>query len=431
MHPRGAALPQGRPHLVVPPGLRAAARRARVRRLPSRPPRHRVVQRRRHRRVPARRSSATWPRSSPGSRARTGATATSGCTARRTPASTRCRWRASGPEQLKAIIAIYGTDDRYTDDVHYRGGILKVLDLVDYCHYMTPMNALPPVPAVWGDGWREEWIRRVETSEPWALTWLREQLDGPYWRHGSVRPDYERIACPTMIIAGWADGYRNNSLPADGATARLRACRTGCWPDRGRTPPPSRPMPGPRIDSMPEMVAWWDRWLRGIENGVDDGLADDRPSMTCFVRSSTRPSPVLDESRRLLGARGVADAAGDRDDATARGATAVRRPGRRRRRRVDRLRRPPSLGAERRPAVRRRGLERVGVGRRVAHADGPPDGSAAGLAWTSRRPTSRSSCATCSTTARRRWSRAGPSTSAAATASRPTSRSSPARCTTS
>jgi putative CocE/NonD family hydrolase len=199
------------------------------------------------------------------------------------------------PEQLKAIIAIYGTDDRYTDDVHYRGGILKVLDLVDYCHYMTPMNALPPVPAVWGDGWREEWIRRVETSEPWALIWLREQLDGFYWRHGSVRPDYERIACPTMIIAGWADGYRNNSyrlterLRAQGVPHRLLA---GPWAHAAT----ESAIPGPRIDSMPEMVAWWDRWLRGIENGVDDGLADDRPSMTCFVRSSTRPSPVLDES---------------------------------------------------------------------------------------------------------------------------------------
>ncbi len=199
------------------------------------------------------------------------------------------------PEQLKAIIAIYGTDDRYTDDVHYRGGILKVLDLVDYCHYMTPMNALPPVPAVWGDGWREEWVRRVETSEPWALTWLREQLDGPYWRHGSVRPDYERIECPTMIIAGWADGYRNNSyrlmerLRAQGVPHRLLA---GPWAHAGT----ESAIPGPRIDSVPEMVAWWDRWLRGVDNGVDDGLADDRPSMTCFVRSSTRPSPVLDES---------------------------------------------------------------------------------------------------------------------------------------
>ena len=174
------------------------------------------------------------------------------------------------PRSLKAIIAIYATDDRFTDDVHYRGGILKVLDLVDYCHYMTPMNALPPVPAVWGDGWREEWKRRVETSEPWALTWLREQPTGLTGGTGRVRPDYERIACPTMIIAGWADGYRNNSyrlmerLRGPGVPHRLLA---GPWAHAAT----ESAIPGPRIDSMPEMVAWWDRWLRGIENGVDDG----------------------------------------------------------------------------------------------------------------------------------------------------------------
>jgi uncharacterized protein len=199
------------------------------------------------------------------------------------------------PGQLKAVIAIYGTDDRYTDDVHYRGGILKVLDLVDYCHYMTAMNALPPVPAVWGNGWREEWVRRIETQEPWALTWLREQLDGPYWRHGSVRPGYDRIACPTMIICGWADGYRNNSfrliepLRRQGVPHRLLA---GPWAHAAT----DTALPGPRIDSLPEMVAWWDRWLRGVTNGVDDGLADDRPALTAFVRSSTRPAPALDES---------------------------------------------------------------------------------------------------------------------------------------
>jgi uncharacterized protein len=200
------------------------------------------------------------------------------------------------PEPLKAIIAIYGSDDRYTDDVHYRGGILKVLDLVDYCHYMTPMTALPPVPAVWGDGWRAEWVRRLETVEPWALTWLHEQLDGPYWRHGSVRPGYERIECPTMVIAGWADGYRNNSfrlmerLRSHGVPHRLLA---GPWAHAAT----ESAQPGPRVDSMPEMVAWWDRWLRGIDNGVDDGLSSGRPSTTCFVRSSTRPSAMLDTQK--------------------------------------------------------------------------------------------------------------------------------------
>ena len=86
---------------------------------------------------------------------------------------------------------------------------LKAVDLVDWVLYMVAGNALPPVPAVVGDGWREEWEHRLEDGEPWLLRWLEEQADGPYWRHGSVRPDYGRIACPTMIVAGWADGYTN------------------------------------------------------------------------------------------------------------------------------------------------------------------------------------------------------------------------------
>ena len=92
------------------------------------------------------------------------------------------------PPALKAICAIYATDDRWTDDVHWRGGALRLVDLVDYDHYMTPMVMLPPVPAVWGDGaGATSGCGGIETSEPWVLTWLRENRHGPYWDHGSVR----------------------------------------------------------------------------------------------------------------------------------------------------------------------------------------------------------------------------------------------------
>ena len=196
------------------------------------------------------------------------------------------------PPALKAICAIYASDDRWTDDVHWRGGALRLVDTVDYCHYMTPMNALPPVPAVWGEDWREEWRRRVDTYEPWLLTWLGERTDGGYWRQGSVRqppgePGYERISCPTMLVAGWADGYRNNTfrtvaaLRDAGVPHRLLA---GPWAHAS----PETAIPGPRIDLVPEMVAWWDRWLRGRDNGVDTDVC------TIFVRSSTRPQPDLE-----------------------------------------------------------------------------------------------------------------------------------------
>lgn len=194
------------------------------------------------------------------------------------------------PPALKAVCAIYATDDRWTDDVHWRGGALRLVDLVDYVHYMTPMSMLPPVPHVWGEGWREEWRRRLTTQEPWVLTWLRENRDGAYWRHGSVRDadgrGYERIRAAVMLVAGWADGYRNNTfrtvaaLRDAGVPHRLLA---GPWVHAD----PTTAYPGPRLDLDVEMVAWFDHWLRG--RVPQDSRID------LFVRTPTRPAAFLDQ----------------------------------------------------------------------------------------------------------------------------------------
>jgi uncharacterized protein len=188
------------------------------------------------------------------------------------------------PPALGAICAIYATDDRYTDDVHYMGGALRAVDLVDYCHYMTPMNALPPVPAVFGDGWRDEWRRRVGRMEPWVLTWLRHQRDGAYWRHGSLRPGYERITCATMLVGGWADGYRNNSLRTFAALRCPKSLLMGPWSHMST----ETARPGPRIDLVPEMIRWFGRWLRDEDTGVES-----EPPIRLFVRHATRPEPDL------------------------------------------------------------------------------------------------------------------------------------------
>ena len=194
----------------------------------------------------------------------------------------------SRPPQLKAIVAIYASDDRYTDDVHYMGGLLKWLDLVDYPHYMTVLNALPPVPGVFGPAWRDEWRARIAEHEPWLLTWLRHQRRDGYWQQGSVRPAYDRIDVPTMVVAGWADGYRNagfRMMEALGESGVPRRLLAGPWSHVD----PQTAAPGPRIDLLPEMVRWWDRWLRGIDNGVDA-----EPTAVWYARTSHRPAPDLD-----------------------------------------------------------------------------------------------------------------------------------------
>jgi predicted acyl esterase len=195
---------------------------------------------------------------------------------------------ATRPPALKAVIGIYASDDRYTDDVHYMGGLLKALDLVDYPIYMVAMNALPQVPSIAGGSWREAWRDRIEQTEPWLLQWVEQQRDGAYWRQGSVRPAYDRIQTPTMLVGGWADGYRNNTfrtveaLAAAGVPHRLLL---GPWGHAAT----NTALPGPRIDLVPEMVRWWDRWLRGTDNGIDRD-----PPITIFARRSSPPEPDLD-----------------------------------------------------------------------------------------------------------------------------------------
>jgi predicted acyl esterase len=158
---------------------------------------------------------------------------------------------------------------------------------------MVAMNALPPVPEVFGDGWRDEWRRRLHEGVPWLLRWGAEADDGPYWRHGSLRPGYARITVPTMIVAGWADGYRNNSLrthaalTAAGTPVRLLA---GPWSHMSA----DSALPGPHVDLCAEMARWFDRWLRGAANGVGastDTGPDAEPSIVYFSRTWCPPEP--------------------------------------------------------------------------------------------------------------------------------------------
>ena len=193
------------------------------------------------------------------------------------------------PPALKAIIPIYATDRRYTDDVHFGGGVRRCLDFLDYPLNMVAMNALPPVPEVFGEGWREEWIRRIEATEPWELRWFEEQDEDPYWRHGSVWFEgYERIRAATMIIAGHADGYHNMAFRALGRLAGPRQLLFGPWSHMS----PRNSLPGPRIDHVPEMIRWWRRWLADEDNGVDR-----EPMVRIFVREPTPPRADLDTYR--------------------------------------------------------------------------------------------------------------------------------------
>jgi len=185
------------------------------------------------------------------------------------------------PPHLKAIIPMYATDDRYTDDVHYLGGCMTASELAQYAVSQVGMNAMPPKPEYAGSNWAEQWKARLEQTPPWLIEWVRRQTDGPYWRSGSLAPDYDRIKCAIFHIGGWADGYTNPVLRMQEKCVNApRKALIGNWVHSL----PDSAYPGPNLDYLHEMTRFFDYWLKGIANGVMD-----EPPLTIFRREYTPP----------------------------------------------------------------------------------------------------------------------------------------------
>ncbi len=186
------------------------------------------------------------------------------------------------PPALKAIVPMYATDDRYTDDVHYVGGVPTASELTQYAVAMVANNALPPRPAYRGEAWLDEWRERIEQTPIWLLEWLRQQHDGPYWRQGSLAPDYGRIEAAILMFGGWMDSYVDPVFRMLERCGAPRRAIVGNWthefPDDG--------YPGPNLDWLHELVRFFDHWLKGVDNGVMD-----EPMLTWFRRDWAPPEP--------------------------------------------------------------------------------------------------------------------------------------------
>jgi predicted acyl esterase len=212
---------------------------------------------------------------------------------------------ATRPPSLKAILAVQATDDRYTDDVHYVGGAMTVSELSQYAVSQVAMNALPAMPSSWGAGWLDRWRERLEATPVWLFEWARQQRDGPYWRRGSLAPDYGRIEAAVLQLAGWMDEYVDAAfrIQARCENAAARKTIVGPWV-HGL---PHHAYPAPNIDWLAEAIRWFDRWLKADAgdaaatkpprreadsaeaDSADADPADTDPALVWFHREPTPP----------------------------------------------------------------------------------------------------------------------------------------------
>ena len=194
------------------------------------------------------------------------------------------QWQVAvqNPPALKAIIVRSANDDVYTEWV-YPGGCLRPYMFDSYSANMNTWNFAPPDPDVVGEQWETLWQERLENSAPWGIGYISNPLQGPYWQDRSLSADFDRVKCAVMVIGGWSDCY---------PTALLRAYENLQCPKKAMVGPSGHwygeepvAVPGPRVDTRPIYLRWFDHWLKEIDNGVME-----EPPVTLFVRRHSPPA---------------------------------------------------------------------------------------------------------------------------------------------
>ncbi|MFB7212851.1 CocE/NonD family hydrolase [Streptomyces sp. NPDC056255] len=194
---------------------------------------------------------------------------------------------ALAPEPLKAVVTVCSTDDRYDNDVHYMGGSVLGVDMHAWAATMLAFVSRPPDPAQVGDGWKDMWLKRLETVDPFIHTWLAHQTRDDYWKHGSVCEDYSAIRASVLAVGGWHDPYRDTVLRLvehldPGRVRGLIGPWSHQYPDRGLPP-------GPSIGFLQETLRWWDQHLKDKDTGV---MAE--PLLRAWISESHRPATVYE-----------------------------------------------------------------------------------------------------------------------------------------
>ena len=195
---------------------------------------------------------------------------------------------ARRPHELRAVISLCSTTDRYHGDVHFTGGCLNEEHL-EWGGYFFTMNGFPPDPAIVGqDRWRDLWRSRLEHANFAPADWLEHQRRDDFWKHGSVVEDYSAIDVPVLAVSGWADGYTGSVF--DLVEHLSTPCKgiIGPWGHKY----PHDGVPGPAIGFLQEAMRWWDRWLRGVDTGVESD-----PAMRMWLQQSHIPEGHIGERR--------------------------------------------------------------------------------------------------------------------------------------
>ena len=186
---------------------------------------------------------------------------------------------ARRPPGLQAIITLCSTVDRYSDDIHYKGGCVLGENL-GWSATMLAYSSRPPDPAIVGERWRAMWLDRLKHEPLLAIPWLQHPHRDAYWKHGSVCEDIGAIEAAVLAVGGWNDAYTNAvSQLVDTVQAPVKGI-VGPWAHKY----PHFAVPEPRIGFLQEALRWWDQWLKDVNTGVQKD-----PAFRTYIMEPDKP----------------------------------------------------------------------------------------------------------------------------------------------
>lgn len=187
------------------------------------------------------------------------------------------------PKPLKAIITLCSTDDRYSDDIHYKGGAL-LTENMGWAACMLCFSSSIPDPKL-EPKWEEMWLNRLKNLPILIENWLLHQQRDDYWKHGSICENYKSIEAAVYAIGGWNDAYKNAVFRiAKNLTAPTKAL-IGPWCHKY----PHFAKPTPAIGFLQEALKFWDHWL----NDKPNSIMDER-KIVAFIQKSHKPHPFYE-----------------------------------------------------------------------------------------------------------------------------------------
>jgi uncharacterized protein len=160
----------------------------------------------------------------------------------------------------------------------------------------TPYRSFPPLHP--GD----------RAVAPYFYDWIAHRADGPYWQRWEPQRHYSKINIPVLDVEGWYDAFLTGGVHnftgmiSSGGSALARTNQRiviGPWDHIGWGRPHSIEAPILKqigsVGNSPVnelMLAWWDHFLKGIDNGVSNGPTVNYFEMGANVWKTARAWPL-------------------------------------------------------------------------------------------------------------------------------------------